>query len=257
MFLGTVGVIHVFIKNFAHIAHPLTTLTWKDAPFVFSPEQISTQEALKAALLTSPALHPIDYTSDAPVVLGVDTSHFVVSYLLCQCDMDNPCLCRYAHFGSITLNDHESRFSQPKLKLYRLFHALHCLKAYLIGVWNLIVEVDARYIKGMLSNPDLMPSTSINRWIISILLFHFTLIHVPGTRHRPDGLSCCPQQPTDDNPDPADDPDFNNWVNLVYSFMHFLNLLWQPVLHPNLCATFMSDAVDDDGNLRYPARPLH
>ena len=228
------------------------SLTWKDAPFVFSPEQISTQEALKAALLTSPALHPINYTSDAPIVLRVNTLHFAVSYLLCQCNTDNLCLHCYAHFRSITLNDHESCFSQLKLKLYGLFHALCSLKAYLIGVWNLIVEVDASYIKGMLLNPDLVPSTSINHWIVLILLFHFTLIHIPGTRHGPNGLSCHPWQPADADLDPADDPDFDDWVDQVYRFMHFLNPLQRPISHPNLCATFVSDAINDNGALNNP-----
>ena len=77
---------------------------------------------------------------------------------------------------------------------------------YLIGVRNLIVEVDARYIKGMLTNPDLEPSASINRWIVSILTFHFTLVHVPGTSHGPDGLSRRPPQPAD-RPEPEDDFD--------------------------------------------------
>jgi len=53
----------------------------------------------------------------------------------------------------------------------------------------MIIEVDARYIKGMLANPDLNPGASINRWILSILTFHFVLIHVPGTMH---GLTVCP-----------------------------------------------------------------
>ena len=75
------------------------------------------------------------------------------------------------------------------LKLYGLFQVLHSLKAYLIRVRNLVVEVDARYIKGMLGNPNLTPSASINRWIVSILLFHFTLVHVPGNQHGPNGLS--------------------------------------------------------------------
>ena len=177
----------------------------------------------------------------------------MVGYLLSQCDADNPHLCHYAHFGSITLNNHESCFSQPKLELYGLFHALHSLKSYLIGIQNLIVEVDARYIKGMLLNPDLAPSTSINCWIVSTLLFHFTLVHIPGIQHGPNSLSHCPQQPTNDNPDPMDDPDFDDWVNQVYGFMHFLNPLRRPVLHPNLCTTFASKAVDDDGALKDPA----
>ena len=139
------------------------------------------QEALKAALLASPALRPIDYTSPAPVIFAVDTSQIAVGFLLCQCDAKNPRIRRFACFGSITLNDRESHFSQPKLELYGLFSALRSLKAYLIGVRNLVVEVDARYIKGMLANPDLAPSASMNCWIVSILLFHFTLIHVPST----------------------------------------------------------------------------
>ena len=182
-FLGTIGVVRLFIRNFARLAHPLTSLTRKDAPFVFGLEQISAQDVLKTAL------RPIDYASDSPVILGVNTSSIVVGYLLCQCEADNPRIRRYVRFGLITLNDRESRFSQPKLELYGLFRALQSLKMYLIGVWKLIVEVNARYIRGMLSNPDITPSTSVNRWIISILLFHFTLIHVPGTRHGPDGLS--------------------------------------------------------------------
>ena len=63
------------------------------------------------------------------------------------------------------------------------------MKMYLIGVHNLIVEVNAHYIKDMLANPDLQPGASINRWILAILTFHFELIPVPGTKHGPDGLS--------------------------------------------------------------------
>lgn len=63
------------------------------------------------------------------------------------------------------------------------------MKLYLIGLQNLIIEVDVKYIKGMLANPDIVPSVSINHWIILILIFHFTLVHVPGTFYGPDGLS--------------------------------------------------------------------
>ena len=165
------------------------SLTRKEAPFIFGPKQISAQEALKAALLASPALQPIDYTSPTPIILAVDMSQIAIGFLLCQCDAENPHVRRFVRFGSITLNDHESCFSQPKLELYGLFQVLCSLKAYLIRVRNLVVEVDARYIKGILANPNLTLSASMNRWIISILLFHFTLVHIPGTRHGPDGLS--------------------------------------------------------------------
>ena len=58
-FLGTIGVCRMFIQNFAHQAHHLSKLTWKEAPFEYGPKQIAAQEDLKVALLDSPALRQI------------------------------------------------------------------------------------------------------------------------------------------------------------------------------------------------------
>ncbi|CDO69490.1 hypothetical protein BN946_scf184662.g10 [Trametes cinnabarina] len=146
-------------------------------------------EDLKQALLESPALHAINYKSPVPVILAVDTSYIAVGYHLAQCDEQKPQIHYYSRFGSITLNERESHFSQPKLELCGLFHALQATKLYLIGICNLVVKVDARSIKGMLNNPDLAPSASMNRWILAILTFHFRLAHVPGTLHGPDSLT--------------------------------------------------------------------
>ena len=170
----------MFILNFARRANTLVNLTCKGVPFQFGPEQQAVQDDLKQALIASPALRPIDYSSDSPIILAVDTSTIMVRFYLCQANTKNPQKRYYARFRSIPLNNREQRFSQPKLELYGLFRALCTYKIFIVGVRNLIVEVDARYIKGMLNNPDIAPSTSINRWIISILTFHFELRHIPG-----------------------------------------------------------------------------
>jgi hypothetical protein len=242
-FLGTIGVCRMFIRNFAHRANQLTMLTRKDQPFLFGPEQIAAQDDLKQALVNSPALRPIDYTSDSPVILAVDTSYIAIGYHLCQCDIDDPRKRRYARFGSITLNDRESRFSQPKLELYGLHRALRALKLYLIGVRNMIIEVDARYIKGMLANPDLNPGASINRWILSILTFHFVLIHVPGTMHGPDGLSRRRPQPGDE---PEPDDDFDDWIDNLYGFMHMINVAMLQLPDQTSIAVFAAHVADAD-----------
>ena len=220
-FLGTVGVARIFIPNFAKRAHALVSLTRKDAPFVFGPEQVTAQEDLKEALLSSPALKGINYHSPAPVIVAVDTSPIAVGFYLAQCDPQNVKRHCFARFGSITLNDRECRFSQPKLELYGLYRALRALKVYIVGVRNLRVEVDCRSIKGMLTHPDLAPSASMNRWIIGIQMFHFELVHVPGIQHGPDGLSRRPLQP-DDMPEPPED-DFEDWIDRVYGFVHHIN----------------------------------
>jgi hypothetical protein len=54
------------------------------------------------------------------------------------------------------------------------------------------VELNAKYIKGMIRNPNIHPNATVNRWITGILLFNFKLQHVPGERHAgPDRLSQC------------------------------------------------------------------
>jgi hypothetical protein len=100
----------MFILHFAKHANPLVQLTRKGVPFLFGPEQLAAQEDLKQALLELPALRPIDYSSDLPVILAVDTSSIAVGFYLCQADADKPKKHYYARFGSIPLNERERRF---------------------------------------------------------------------------------------------------------------------------------------------------
>jgi Integrase zinc binding domain len=51
-------------------------------------------------------------------------------------------------------------------------------------------------------------------------MFHFTLVHVPGTHHTPDGLSRWKPQPGDEE-EPEDN--FEDWINNINGFLHFLN----------------------------------
>ncbi len=71
------------------------------------------------------------------------------------------------------------------------------------------MEIDAKYIAGMLRNPDKVPNTAINRWIKWILMFHFMLVHIPGEWHAPDSLSRRDFQPGDEeysNPEEGYEP---------------------------------------------------
>ena len=51
-------------------------------------------------------------------------------------------------------------------------------------------------------------------------MFHFELVHVPGTHHGPDGLSRRKLQPGDA---PNPDDDFEDWIDHMNGFMHILN----------------------------------
>ena len=72
----------------------------------------------------------------------------------------------------------------------------------------------------MLNNPNINPSASMNWWILAINMFHFTLIHVPGSHHTPNGLSRRQPQPGDKE-EPEDN--FEDWIDNINGFLHFLN----------------------------------
>ena len=212
-FLGVLGTVRIFIKDFAAHAKPLVQLTRKDVEFEFTEEHVIAMEKLKMFVQDSPAIRAIDYESDLEVTLAVDSSWMAVGFILSQQGHDGK---RYpSRYGSITWNEVEQRYSQAKLELYGLFRALKAVKMYIVGLRNFVVEVDAKYIKGMINNPDVQPTAAINRWIAGILLFDFKLRHVAAKDHAPaDGLSRRPRSPDD----PEDPDDADEWIDNSYSF---------------------------------------
>ena len=161
-------------------------------------------EQLKTAIITSPALIPINYKTERMVYLSVDSSFRAVGWILSQDCEDGQR--RPSRFGSIGWNERESRYSQPKIELYGLFRTLRALRMHIVGIANLVIEMDAQYVRGMLNNPDVQLNTAINRWIAAILLFDFKLVHVPAEKHLgPDGLSR--REPIPGEDDNEDDPE--------------------------------------------------
>jgi len=214
-FLGTCGVHRIFIKDHTIVARPLIKLTRKDAPFVMASPQLEAIAKLKEAIATSAALRPIDYESDQPVIPAVDSCANGAGYILSQLGDDKK---RYpGRFGSFTFNERESRYSQAKLDLYGLFRSLKATQVYTIGVKKLIVEMDARFIKGMINNPTLHPNDAVNRWIAAILLFDFKLVHIPAEKHTgADGLSRRPRAEGD--PELEDPDELDEWIDTNSGF---------------------------------------
>ena len=89
---------------------------------------------------------------------------------------------------------------------------MRVVRLHLYVVRNLVVKVDAKYIKGILNNPDLQPLATINRWIVAILLFSFTLKYVLGNNFLPDSLSRCPRALEDTKKE----DNFEEWIDDVY-----------------------------------------
>jgi hypothetical protein len=61
-FLGHAWFYHRFIKDFSHIARPLTNLLAKDVPFEFNDACLKSFKILKKALISAPIIQPPDWS---------------------------------------------------------------------------------------------------------------------------------------------------------------------------------------------------
>jgi len=147
-FLGTVGVVRRWIKDFSKIAAPLTVLTTKteNPEFMWTNEAQDAMERLKLLAVTAPPLTAINYepaskiiqkefrTSDEGlVILAVDSLYIGARWIVSQIrnNQELPIL-----FGSTTFNPRESKYSQPKLELYGLYRAVKAERHRLYGVFT-------------------------------------------------------------------------------------------------------------------------
>lgn len=85
-FLGLSRTVRVWIKDYSKLARPLTELIRKEAEFIWTDACQSSFETLKDLVSSAPALHVIDYSSEQPVILSVDTSYIAVGFILSQED---------------------------------------------------------------------------------------------------------------------------------------------------------------------------
>ncbi len=81
-YLGLTGYYRQFIRGYADIASPLTSLLKKDAKFHWGPEQQNAFETLKVKLSSSPVLILPDYTKE--FILCTDASDIGLGGILMQ-----------------------------------------------------------------------------------------------------------------------------------------------------------------------------
>jgi RNase H-like domain found in reverse transcriptase len=109
-------------QEFCCTCTPLVQLTKKDQEFIFGELEQKAMRTLKHLAVNSPAIQAIDYSTDQEVILAVDSSWRAVGFALSQMGADNK---HYPScFSSILWNEREQKYSQAKIELYGLFHAL-------------------------------------------------------------------------------------------------------------------------------------
>ena len=62
-FLSTAGTVCIWIKDFATISRPLVQLMKNNVPFIWGEDEQAAMDTLKTAVITSPTICPLDYSS--------------------------------------------------------------------------------------------------------------------------------------------------------------------------------------------------
>ena len=85
-FIGLCGTIRIWIPNYSQIASSITSIWKKGVEFAWTEECQDAFDVLKDLITTAPALLPINYMCERPIIISVDSSYMGVGMILSQLD---------------------------------------------------------------------------------------------------------------------------------------------------------------------------
>jgi hypothetical protein len=162
-FLRHEGFYHRFIKNFSHIARPLTSLLAKDAPFEFDDECLNAFQILKKASISTPIIQPPDWS--LPFKMMCDASDYVVGEVLGQAQDRKHHKISYA---SKTLLGPQLNYATTEKEILAVVFAINKFRSYLVGA-KIIVYNDHAALKYLHIKKDAKPW--LIRWILLLQEF--------------------------------------------------------------------------------------
>ena len=202
-FLGAANVYRRFIRNYAHVAKPLSSMLKKDLKIDWqSPTsaQLEAFETLKNQLVKPPILSlPM---KGRPFMIDTDASGYQLgAALLQQQDKDNPKEWVPIGFYSKTLNETEQRYSATERECYAVVWSVLYLRPYIEGT-HFKIRTDHEALRWLMTLTD--PSGRLTRWRLRLMEFDYEITYRPGRVHQvPDALSRVDTQGSD--PSPVDD----------------------------------------------------
>jgi len=184
-FLGLAGYYRRFVPRFAHVSAPLTALTAKKTPFVWTPACSAAFRILKERLAGAPVLALPDYSATAaPFVLDTDASSFGMGAALSQRQEGED---RVICFGSILFNKAQRNYSATERELLAFVHFSRVFRYYLVG-HPFTVRTDHAALKWLMTLKE--PTGRRARWLEQLAELDFTVEHRPGRQHvNADALS--------------------------------------------------------------------
>ncbi|KAL0556808.1 hypothetical protein IC582_005325 [Cucumis melo] len=167
-FLGLAGYYRRFVENFSRIATPLTQLTMKGAPFVWSKACEDSFQNLKQKLVTAPVLTVPD--GSGSFVIYSDASKKGLGCVLMQQG-------KVVAYASRQLKSHEQNYPTHDLELAAVVFALKIWRHYLYGE-KIQIFTDHKSLKYFFTQKELNMRQRI--WLELVKDYDCEILYHPG-----------------------------------------------------------------------------
>ncbi|KAA0050009.1 pol protein [Cucumis melo var. makuwa] len=167
-FLGLAGYYRRFVENFSRIATPLTQLTRKGAPFVWSKACEDSFQNLKQKLITAPVLTVPD--GSGSFVIYSDASKKGLGCVLMQQG-------KVVAYASRQLKSHEQNYPTHDLELAAVVFALKIWRHYLYGE-KIQIFTDHKSLKYFFTQKEL--NMRQRRWLELVKDYDCEILYHPG-----------------------------------------------------------------------------
>ena len=184
-FLGMVNYSSKYIKDYASISAPLRELTKKNVVFKWEQKHQDSFEMLKKALTSVPVMAHFDKNKES--IVTVDASPVGISAILAQRSPETGTQSIIA-YASRELTDVEKRYSQTEKEGLSIAWAVEHFHLFLFGSHFTLITYH-KPLEIIYGSPRSKPSARIERWVLRLQPYSFSVKHKPRSENPADYLS--------------------------------------------------------------------
>ena len=174
-----------FIKDFAMITKPLRQLTCDGAKWQWTAIEQSSFERLQAALSTKTTLGYFD--PNKPTYIFVDGSPVGLGAVLTQMNESTKEVIPL-YYASCPLTPTQARYPQIDREALSIYWAIKRFHLFVYGK-EFNVVTDHKPLVTLFNNPSSRPSARIERWLMELQQYRFTVEYKPGQSNPADYAS--------------------------------------------------------------------